>query len=108
MENFFGLSFLLSFLFFLGIILGSFLNVLVDRGYREEKLEGRSRCDFCKKKIVWYDNLPVVSFLFLGGKCRYCKKKLSWQYPLVEILMGFYLLFLAQFWWSGDLSEWLG
>jgi prepilin signal peptidase PulO-like enzyme (type II secretory pathway) len=91
----------------LGLVLGSFLNVLVDRGRRRESVNGRSRCDFCKKKIAWYDNLPVVSFLILRGRCRHCHKKLSWQYPLVEILMGIYLVTLAQFWWTGSPNQWL-
>lgn len=82
-------------LFSVGLCLGSFLNVLVDRGEKEESLLGWSKCDFCGYKLRWYDNIPVVSFLFLGGKCRKCKKKLSWQYPAVELGMGMLFLFVG-------------
>lgn len=49
-------------------------------------------CPSCKKQLVWYDNIPLFSFLFLKGKCRNCAQKISWQYPLVELTMG--ILFL--------------
>lgn len=45
---------------------------------------GRSKCPACGKKISWYDNIPLISFLALKGRCRHCNKKISWQYPLVE------------------------
>lgn len=70
--------------FILGLIIGSFLNVLVFRTKIEESLWGRSFCPKCKKKIDWYDNIPLFSFLILGAKCRKCRKKISWQYPIVE------------------------
>jgi len=68
-----------------GLIIGSFLNSLIWRLYAEESFRGRSFCPYCRKQISWYDNVPVLSFLFLKGRCRYCQKKISWQYPLVEI-----------------------
>ena len=49
---------------------------------------GRSFCRHCRKKIAWYDNIPLLSFAVLGGKCRHCKERISWQYPLVEFLTG--------------------
>jgi prepilin signal peptidase PulO-like enzyme (type II secretory pathway) len=79
--------------FSLGACLGSFLNVLVDRGQKGKSLLGWSQCDHCGYRLRWYDNVPVFSFLFLHGRCRKCGQKLSWQYPIVELGMGF--LFLA-------------
>lgn len=76
-------------LFILGLCVGSFLNVVI---YREVKGKswfwGRSFCDKCKKKITWYDNIPLLSFLLLKGRCRHCHKKISLQYPFVELLTG--------------------
>ena len=77
-----------AFLFLFGLAIGSFLNVLIDRWSQEQSIQGRSHCDYCHRQLCWYDLIPVVSFVLLGGKCRYCHKKLSWQYPLVEILTG--------------------
>lgn len=76
------------FFFIFGTTIGSFLNVLIDRLPKEESINGRSHCDFCRKKIAWYDLLPILSFFILRGRSRCCKKKLSWQYPLIEILTG--------------------
>jgi len=77
---------LIFFIFFFGLIIGSFLNVII---YRIETGEtvvvGRSHCRDCKHVLEWYDLVPVLSFLALGAKCRYCKKSLSMQYPIVEI-----------------------
>lgn len=69
------------------------MNVLVDRGERKESLLGSSHCDFCKKELRWFENIPVLGYFFVGGKCSKCKKKLSLQYPIVEFCVG--LLFLA-------------
>lgn len=82
--------YLLSFL--LGLTIGSFLNVVIYRTEKEKSFGGRSICPKCKKKIPWYDNIPLISYLILGGHCRFCKKKISSQYPLVEMATG--LLFL--------------
>ena len=82
-----------AFLFLLGTIFGSFANVLVDRGERKESLLGSSHCDFCKKDLRWFENIPVLGYFFVKGKCSKCKKKLSFQYPMVEFCIG--LLFLA-------------
>lgn len=87
-------------IFFLGISVGSFLNVLVDRIPRNESfLKGRSHCDFCNKTLKWYDLIPLLSFILVKGKCRYCHKKLSFQYFFMELLTGIlyvdiYLFFL--------------
>lgn len=86
-----------SFFLVFGASIGSFLNVLIDRLPNNQGLQGRSKCDYCGKKIAWYDLFPVFSYFILNGKCRYCKKKLSFQYPFIEILTGiiFLLVFLS-------------
>lgn len=76
-----------------GLIIGSFLNVLICRlPDIKSIIITRSHCPKCKKQIVWYDLIPLLSFLILSGRCRQCQKKISWQYPLVELTTG--LLFL--------------
>ena len=90
------------FLFFIvllfGLTAGSFLNCVVYRLENNQSfLTGRSFCPKCKHVLAWYDLMPVLSFLLLGGKCRHCQKKISFQYPLVEIAVA--LLFLAIFYY---------
>jgi leader peptidase (prepilin peptidase)/N-methyltransferase len=76
-------------LFIIGLFFGSFLNVLVDRiPQGKTVVKGRSRCDFCRKKLNWYDLVPVFSFVFSKGKCRYCKRSLSIFYPVIEVTTG--------------------
>jgi len=82
--------------FFLGAIVGSFLNVCIYRlPKRESIVSPPSHCPHCGKPIRFYDNIPIVSYLLLGGKCRHCKKHISFRYPVVEGLSG--LLSLALF-----------
>jgi len=69
----------------LGLMIGSFLNCLIWRIYKGETVSGRSYCPKCRKQIAWYDNIPLLSFIFLKGRCRFCQKNISWQYPLVEL-----------------------
>lgn len=83
----------------LGLCLGSFLSVFT---YRKQRgmgfILGRSICPRCKNKILWFDNVPVFSFLFLKGRCRKCNKKISLRYPLIEIFTAFtFLLYLFYF-----------
>ncbi|MDO8498058.1 MAG: prepilin peptidase [bacterium] len=87
----------LIFLFILGLVIGSFLNVLIDRLPNEESINGRSHCDYCKKTLSAGDLIPVVSYVWLKGKCRYCKKKLSIQYPLIEIFTGIVFILIWHF-----------
>ncbi|MFA6994893.1 MAG: prepilin peptidase [Patescibacteria group bacterium] len=84
--------------FIFGLIIGSFLNCLIWRLYKNETLGGRSYCPQCRQAIAWYDNIPVLSFILLGGRCRHCQKKISWQYPLVELITA--ILFLLT--WRTD------
>lgn len=84
------------FIFIFGLIIGSFLNCLIWRLYKDETLSGRSYCPNCRKTIAWYDNIPVLSFVLLRGRCRHCQKRISWQYPLVELITAG--LFLKIFW----------
>jgi len=74
--------------FFVGLILGSFLNVVLARIRTEETLMGRSYCRNCRKQIAWFDNIPVISFLVLRGKCRTCRDSISPRYLLVEVGTG--------------------
>ncbi len=75
--------------FFVGSVVGSFLNVVVARLPEGlSVVSPRSRCPRCQKQIAWYDNIPIVSWLLLGAKCRNCKLPVSPRYPLVELLMG--------------------
>lgn len=82
-----GLFFVFIFLF--GLIIGSFLNVVVLR-YNTGKnfLHGRSLCFSCGKHLRWFELLPVISFLIQRGRCSSCKARISWQYPAVEFLTG--------------------
>jgi leader peptidase (prepilin peptidase)/N-methyltransferase len=82
------------FVFLFGLIIGSFLNVCILRIPSGKSIvKPASACPKCGAPIRAYDNIPVLSYLLLGGKCRSCKKKVSAQYPLVELLTG--LLFFA-------------
>ena len=79
----------------LGAIFGSFANVCIYRLPDNKKIsKGRSFCPKCKKKINWYDNIPFVSYVALGGKCRKCKKKISVQYFLVEAISASLFAFI--------------
>ena len=73
----------------LGLAIGSFLNVLILRVPKGESISfPASHCPKCNKKLKFYHNIPLLSWIFLGGKCAYCKEKISLQYPLVELLVS--------------------
>ncbi len=81
----------------MGLIVGSYLNVVVHRiPLGESTVAPRSRCPRCKRLIVWYDNIPVLSYLALRGRCRHCALNISWRYPAVELATG--VLFLVCWW----------
>lgn len=84
------------FIFLLGFIFGSFVNVLIYRLPIRKPITGRSLCPNCQKQIAWFDNVPLLSFILLRGKCRNCSKKISIRYPLIELLtaIGFLLIYL--------------
>lgn len=80
----------------LGLIVGSYLNVVIHRLPRgQSTLTPRSRCPRCRAAIRPWDNIPVLSFLLLRARCRHCAARISWRYPLVEIATG--LAFWASF-----------
>lgn len=83
-------------IFFIGSCVGSFMNVVVIRSLLGQTwLWGRSRCDTCQRTLAWYELIPLVSFLALGGKCRTCKKEIDIMHPVVEVLTGS----LFVWWW---------
>lgn len=83
------------FVFVFGMVVGSFLNVCICRMPKNESIVSPpSHCPLCSYQIRWYDNIPLLSYLFLRGKCRGCGAHISFQYPLVELLNGILALFL--------------
>jgi leader peptidase (prepilin peptidase)/N-methyltransferase len=88
------------FIFLLGCCVGSFLNVCIYRLPHDLSIVSpRSFCPHCQTPIRAYDNIPLISYLLLGGKCRNCGAGISWRYPLVEAFTG--AVALALFWKFG-------
>jgi len=83
-------------IFLIGLSFGSFANCLIWRLYKEESIVGRSYCPQCGHQLSWYENIPLLSFLFLRGRCRACRRHISWQYPIIELISALLFLF---FWW---------
>ncbi len=80
----------------LGLVFGSFLNVLIYRIPKGESIVfPSSHCQNCKKTLKWWHNIPLLSYLFLRGKCFYCKEKISAQYPLIEATSS--LIFISTY-----------
>jgi len=80
---------ILAFIFVIGLIIGSFLNVVILRTLSGESIVfPGSKCPKCQHPLKWYHNIPVLSFIFLRGKCAFCKEKISIQYPIIELLTG--------------------
>ncbi len=85
---------------FLGLVVGSFLNVCIYRLPRRESINWPgSRCTACNRTLSWYENVPIVSWLVLRGRCRTCGERISVMYPLVELITS--VLFVAGYWIYG-------
>lgn len=86
--------------FLYGIVIGSFLNVVIYRVPKKENIVStRSHCMNCGYQLKWYDLIPLFSWIFLGGKCRNCGERISVQYPMIEAANG--ILYLIVFWKYG-------
>ncbi|GKU26419.1 prepilin peptidase [Clostridium folliculivorans] len=96
-------------IFILGLVIGSFLNVCIYRIPRGESISfPPSHCTDCKTQIKPYDLIPVISYLFLGGKCRNCGSKISIKYPLLELFTAIiFLLIYSQYGLSIELIKFL-
>src|ERR671916_1820534 len=92
---------------FIGLLFGSFLNVVAYRLPRGESLAApASRCPGCDTPIKPYDNVPILSWLLLRGRCRSCKTGIAWRYPLVELTTGV-LMALVVLASGADRDAWL-
>ncbi len=81
------------YIFFLGMCIGSFLNVCIHRlPIGKSIVRPASSCPVCGKAIGWYDNIPLISYIILRGRCRGCRTAISIRYPLVELLCGLFAL----------------
>lgn len=93
--------FITFFVFLFGVLIGSFLNVLIYRIPKGENfVTENSHCMSCNHRLYAKDLVPLFSWLFLGGKCRYCKAKISAQYPIVEAING--IMYALMFWFICD------
>ncbi|MFA6524289.1 MAG: prepilin peptidase [Candidatus Paceibacterota bacterium] len=81
--------------FVFGIVIGSFLNVVIFRYNVQRSFGGRSGCMTCQNKLHWYELIPLFSFIAIKGRCLNCKTKISVQYPLVELITG--IIFMGLF-----------
>ncbi len=85
-----------------GLVIGSFLNVVIHRLPRQIPfLKGRSVCPHCDAQLRWYHNIPALSFALLGGKCAFCRGRISYRYPAVEISNAFFYVY---FYWQFGFS----
>ncbi len=88
------------FIFVLGLLIGSFLNVVIIRlPQLQSVVFPSSHCVKCKTPLKWWHNIPLLSWLFLRGRCHYCKEPISIQYPLVELLSG--IIFVSVYYKMG-------
>lgn len=88
-------------LFLVGLVIGSFLNVLIYRLNTTNRVpkfwQGRSICPNCKHELAWIDNIPLVSYVLLHGQCRYCHQAINWHYPVVELTTVVATVFVFNF-----------
>lgn len=101
-------TFVAAVIFIFGLMIGSFLNVVIYRLPADESIVWPgSRCPKCQHALAWWENLPVLSWLMLQGRCFGCKAPISWRYPAIELATaGLFLLIYFQFgltWQSGFL-----
>jgi leader peptidase (prepilin peptidase)/N-methyltransferase len=83
-----------------GSVAGSFLNVVVHRLPRGGSVVWPgSNCPRCQHPLAWYDNIPIVSYLVLGGRCRYCRTPIAVRYPIIEALTA--VMFAGAWWYYG-------
>jgi len=88
----------------LGLVIGSFLNVVIFRIPKDENIAfPPSHCTQCNKPLKWWHNIPLLSYILLKGRCYYCKKKISFQYPLVELLST--IIFVLSYLKTGDFVQ---
>jgi len=86
--------FIVAVVFIFGAVVGSFLNVVIYRVPLGESIAfPSSHCQSCKTPLKWYHNIPIFSWIALGGKCAFCKEPISKQYPMIELISG--LLFVV-------------
>lgn len=84
------------FMFILGTVLGSFYTLAVHRiPLKQDITHTRSYCPKCNHKLNFFDLIPILSYIFLGGKCRYCKEKIRPRYIIIEALSGIAFLLFA-------------
>lgn len=90
------------FVFIFGSVVGSFLNVCIHRlPLGESIIKPRSYCPRCKKSILWYDNIPFLSYIILRGRCRFCKARISFRYFIVELITAvLFLIFYNRYGFS--------
>jgi prepilin signal peptidase PulO-like enzyme (type II secretory pathway) len=84
------------YLFFAGLLISEFIQVLVDRDNNASSIFGRSSCDNCKHPVPWYGMVPLLGYFIVRGKCVNCKERISWNYPIFEwsfAIMWFATLF---------------
>ena len=87
---------ILAFVFVIGAIFGSFLNVVILRAFSGESIVlPPSKCPKCGNRLKWWHNIPILSYLILRGKCYFCHEKISIQYPIIEFITG--ILFILTF-----------
>ena len=93
-------SFEVALLLLFGLAIGSFLNVCIVRLQTGQSVvRPASHCMECKRNLLWFENVPVVSWLFLRGRCRTCRAPISGLFPLVELVTP--LIFVLQYWYLG-------
>ncbi len=91
--------FVILFLFLVGSVIGSFMNVCIYRLPKDlSVVKPRSFCPACKTVIAWYQNIPIISYAVLNGRCSHCSERISPLYPFVEALNGvFYVVLFLMF-----------